>query len=95
MYWLDLLHALQLDHDCFSDQQVNSVAAVQLHLFVLYGEINLPAERDVPQPKLMAQTLLIGRLKKAGSQGAVNLDRSAYDLFRQLLMKELALSNRF
>lgn len=93
MYWLDLLHALQLDDDCFSDQQVDSVATVQLHLFVLYGELDLPAKGNAPKAKLMAQTLLIGGLEKAGAQGAVNLDCGAYDLLRQLLVKELALSS--
>ena len=68
---------LELYHDFPADDDVQSIATVNLRAFILQRQWLLPFKGYVSQLKLSAQTFLMGRFQKTGAECAMDLDGCA------------------
>lgn len=57
------LHSLHFDYDQATNDNVNSISAIQAHTFVFDRQISLAFKWNVSQRHFMAKTLLIGGLQ--------------------------------
>src|SRR5207248_5315711 len=55
----DVLYAFELNDYCVSDEQINSVAAIQLDVLVCDRQVHLPTKTNSSQVQLMTKTLFV------------------------------------
>ena len=75
-----LFDCFDLEDDPAIDDQIDPIAAVEEHAFVLENERALILEREPAERKFAAQTCLVGRLQEARSEMAVDFDASSDDV---------------
>jgi hypothetical protein len=75
---------LELEGESTSDDEIQSVAKVQVEPLVdnRYGALML--ERQVPQLEFVRETLLIGRFEQPWAKGSMDLDAGRNDLLRTI-----------
>ena len=73
---LDRFDAFEFDDQSILDQNVNSIAAIELNVFVLHRSWILNLERDSISTEFVRQTLLVCGFQQSRSQESVNLDRT-------------------
>lgn len=80
-----LIYALQLNDQPTINQQVYSVSAIKVDLFVFNRQFNLKPKRDPRLIQLVSQALLVSRFKQARPKFPVHLDRTPKNLVRQVI----------
>jgi len=72
------------------NDHIEAIPAIELHSFVFNRQCHLALKSEASQVKFAAQTLFVGRFKKARSKGAMYFDGSSNNLLRKIRMKKFA-----
>ena len=84
MDWKKLLNTLELHNHGMFHHNIYPVPTVEVDPLINYGKINLPLVCETTQTQLVAQTLLVRRLKKTGSQRPMHFNRCPENLVGDL-----------
>ena len=70
----NVLQALEFQNNRVFNNQIDSITAIQVNIFILHRERYLPLEVDSAQMGFMAQAFLIGRFQQPRTEVPMHLD---------------------
>jgi hypothetical protein len=85
MYGEKLGDGFEFDDKLAFDDEIQTVAAIELHSFVEQGHLALALEGEASLSEFVSEGFLIGRFKQAGPEFAVNLHAQADDAVTQFV----------
>jgi len=92
---LEAIHGLEFNDQGSGDNQVHSIAAVELDALVGNRKWHLPFKWQATELQFMAKAFLIGRFEKARAKNTMNLNGSSNDFLREQIGERLFLRGRF
>ncbi len=78
----EFLNRLQFNHDLIVNNEVYSIATIQMYCFVVDREWDFGSKRNTAQCKFMTKTGLISRLQQTRSEFAMDFECCRNDLAR-------------
>ena len=77
---------LYLENNLPTNEEIDSIAAIQFHVFVDKRNRLLPFEGDLSNDKLAGKTFFVSRLDQSWSKSAMHLDGRSDNCMRQLVV---------
>ena len=82
----DSLDCFQLDHDFVFNNEVDSVATVELHIFIDDRQLDLLPKVEAVKLQFAAHACLVCRFQKSRAENAMNLNSSRDDISGKRLL---------